>query len=165
MSAQEFLSELKRQLEYFPATGRFKWLISPSSQVRKGRVAGTVGGTGYRQIGINGQLHYAHRLAWLYTHGVFPKTHIDHINRVRDDNRLINLREATDKQNCENAEVRSDNKSGVRGVHQDKRTKKWIARIGHNGIVQHLGCFTVLAEAAAAYEAAAAKLFTHYPGA
>jgi hypothetical protein len=83
---------------------------------------------------------------------------IDHANGIKDDDRLANLREATQQQNLLNR--RKPNRHGVRGVkhHAECRTKPWEARITLNGTGKALGMFATKAQASAAYEAAAAKL-------
>lgn len=74
----------------------------------------------------------AHRLAWYIVYGEVP-SELDHINRVRDDNSIDNLRSCNRTQNSMNRRVRGDNTSGFTGVHYDKKTNKWIARINING--------------------------------
>ena len=71
---------------------------------------------GYWDIGLDDKRFYAHQLAWLYVHGVWPKAEIDHINMDRADNRLVNLREATKAQNNFRRKLQSNNKSGRTGV-------------------------------------------------
>jgi len=83
--------------------------------------------TGYRQVGIDGINYKAHRLAWFYVHGAWPEYDIDHINGVRHDNRIANLRPATRGENIMNSQRRSDAKSEYRGVHYHKSTKQWQA--------------------------------------
>ena len=92
--------QLRAVLEYHPETGVFFWRdrpnIRPSANARRGTMAGTrTSKNGYVSICINGRIRYAHRLAWLYIHGQWPKGEIDHINEKRRDNRIANLREAT----------------------------------------------------------------------
>lgn len=83
-------------LNYNPISGLFYWKCKDKlgSHVIIGNVAGGLDEKGYIRIRIDGKKYRAHRLAWLYTFGVWPTLQIDHINRVRDDNRICNLREA-----------------------------------------------------------------------
>ena len=74
----------------------------------------------------------AHRLAWLYTHGVWPILELDHINRTRDDNRISNLRLANRYINTRNTKTRKDSLSGVKGVRWHKTQARWESRIQHN---------------------------------
>ena len=93
-------------------------------------------------------------LMWEYR----PHGEIDHINRVRNDNRLCNLRDATKEINTQNASVRVDSPYGIRGVTKHKYSNKYRARIQANKKAILLGLFDTPEEAASAYAAAAAKL-------
>lgn len=99
----------------------------------------------------------AHRLAWLVSFGVWPKSQIDHISGAKGDNRISNLREAT---NAENAQAilkpRSNSRSGLRGV--TKSNCKFRARICVNGSVVEIGRFDTIEQAGAAYLEAKKKL-------
>jgi len=134
-------AELKRQLHYNPDTGIFTRLVSKANCVKVGDIAGCKRVDGYIAIVINGKAIPAHRLAWIYIYGVITKYNIDHINMVKDDNRLCNLREATNSQNKFNARIRSDNKSGYKGVSYSKKNKKWHASSRVNGTLYFLGYF------------------------
>lgn len=164
-TAYELLIELKRLMVYDPETGLFTRKISSSSRAQAGAIAGNLGTNGYWHICILSQNYTAHRLAWLYVHGEFPASQLDHKNRVKHDNRLANLRLATPKQNGENQSLSLVNTSGARGVTWRSDTCKWQAQIHHHKRCHYLGCFSTIAEAKAAYAEAASKFFTHYPGA
>lgn len=84
---------------------------------------------------------------------------IDHINRNGLDNRKENLRVCTQSQNSHNSRIRKDNKSGIKGVYWHKINKKWIARIGVNSKLKHLGVFSDKLEAKNAYNTAAKNYF------
>jgi HNH endonuclease len=148
---------LRQLLSYDPETGIFRWRVQPNSRVPVGAVAGCVESSGYRRIRIDGRLYLAHRLAWLYVHGECPAGEIDHINGVKDDNRIVNLRPATDAQNRWNIDRHKNNKSGFKGVARDSRrlARPWKAGITVNGRRIRLGQFRTAEEASAAYEAAA----------
>lgn len=133
--------ELREALNYNPQTGVFTWLkLKAHNKTKNGDVAGTYCGR-YLRIKINYEAHYAHCLAWLYMTDVWPKDQIDHINHIRDDNRFVNLREATSQENNRNASLRKDNTSGVTGVKWYKRYGKWNAQIRINGKDKNLGYF------------------------
>ncbi len=149
---------LRSVLHYDQETGIFTWKVSTSRRVKVGDVAGSQNGGGYLNIKLQSRLYQAHRLAWLYTSGVWPKDQLDHVNRVRTDNRVSNLREVTNKQNQQNAGKRSDNASGHAGVSWNRRRSKWIAHITHNQKHIHLGYFDDL-EVAIAARKAAEKLY------
>jgi hypothetical protein len=122
-----------------------------------GKVAGSVSETtGYLRIRFDGREYKAHRLAWCLVTGKWPACEIDHINRDRADNRFGNLREATREQNNVNVPVRSDNKSGRKGVSWDRRADKWRAVIQAGLKMRHLGFFARPEHGAAVYHTAAA---------
>lgn len=150
-------SELQELLHYDPNTGVFT-NIKARAGVRFGATAGCLNkGTGYWGICVNNKIYPAHRLAWLYMHGQFPSDEIDHINRVRNDNRICNLRLATRLENMQNQTVRSTNTSGCIGVFWNKAKQKWVAQIGINYKLIHIGYFSDLDEATAARKAAERK--------
>ena len=115
---------------------------------RKGVVAGTYN-RGYKQIGVDGTIYRAHRLVRLYFKGEHPKDQIDHINGIRDDNRIENLREVTNLENHQNMKRSASNKSGVTGVSFCKRDGKWRAYIKLDKN-KFLGAFDDVSEAAKA---------------
>lgn len=87
--------ELHQLLEYNPETGEFFWKSCVSKRIKVGQKAGSICKIhGYELIGIKNKQYRAHRLAWLYVYGKWPNPEIDHINRVKTDNRIANLREA-----------------------------------------------------------------------
>ena len=141
-------SELKKILHYDPDTGILTW-IKRASGIRTRHAAGTLN-HGYVDIRINGKRYGAHRLAWLWVYGTWPPAQIDHINHVRSDNRLANLRLATNLTNGRNASKRKDNRSGYTGVSWFKKGRKWRAYINMNHKPKHLGCFDTIDEAIAA---------------
>lgn len=144
---------LKELLHYDPITGLFTWLVANSNRVKVGDVAGALGDHGRILIRVDGVLYKAHRLAWLYMTGKWPNPEADHEDTDASNNKWLNLREANRSQNNCNKKNRKDNTSGYKGVYQDKRRSKWMARI--NG--KFLGYFNTSQGAHAAYCAAAQK--------
>ena len=145
--------ELKKLLSYDPETGVFTWLV--------GQLAGKIAGTeshGYVKIKIATRLYYAHRLAWMCVHGAMPSAQIDHINCIRGDNRICNLRECTVTQNNFNAGLRRDNTSGLKGASWNKQNSRWEAKISINGKTKRIGNFLTAELAAAAYQAKAREV-------
>lgn len=143
------LHEASALIVYEPLTGLFRWLV-PRSVVKVGDIAGATLSNGYVQISLKGRLYLAHRLAWLFTHQVWPNHHIDHINGVRNDNRIANLRDVSrSENNCNLTKVRRDNALGITGVR--KSGDKFWARIKLHGKEEFLGAFESAAEAQAAY--------------
>lgn len=151
---------LKEALEYNIETGIFRWKIAPRGH-SIGRVAVRNHGGGYIQIRIDGEVYLAHRLAWFYVHGEWPRQ-IDHINGIRDDNRIANLRLATQTQNNANSRKRQHVTSHLKGVCWDKKKKKWRSSITFFGRHIFLGRFSTQEEAHGAYAAAAVEYFGEY---
>lgn len=154
---------LRKLLAYDAETGKFTRLARTAQCIRVGDTAGYVNPDGYREIRVDGKTYKAHRLAWLYVHGAWPAEQIDHINGVRHDNRLSNLRAATNAENRQNTAKRSDNNSGFTGVSWHKRAEKWTARVRINRVQHHLGCFNTVEEAYEAYLQAKAELHEFQP--
>ncbi len=155
-------SELKELLDYDPETGVFIWKKKVANRVKIGDIAGCLDiSTGYIVFMIKGKRYRAHRLAWFYIYGEWPKDQIDHINHVRDDNRIVNLREVTRQENLKNASLSKNNKSDVTGVHWYKANKEWRAQIMVNGKYIHLGYFNDKHDAAMTRKEAEIKYEYH----
>ena len=143
--------EVKKILNYDPETGLFHWKIKPCKRFPAGMQAGS-NVDGYIRIHTNGRQYGAHRLAWLYIHGVEPEHQIDHINGNPSDNRIVNLRQATALENAQNIrKPQKNNTHGNLGVTYDPKKKLWRARIGFNGIRKYIGKFKTQEQAAQAY--------------
>lgn len=125
---------------------------------------GSVISNGYVSVWFNGKNDYMHRVIWEFVNGPIPEGMvIDHINGVRSDNRIQNLRLATPSQNAQNRTRSKNNKSGVKGISFHQRDKKWHANIGVNGRQKYLGSFDTAPEAESAYLQAVLKYHTHNP--
>jgi hypothetical protein len=142
--------ELKVLFSYNPETGLFRRKQWRSSNAVAGSVAGTIHTKGYIAIWINGRRQMAHKLAWLYVYGEWPPDTIDHINGVKSDNRIANLRIATNAQNQQNLRHNAANTSGMIGVVWNKSLKKWQAQIGLNKKKIYLGVFCSFDDAVSA---------------
>ena len=145
---------LKELLDYGPETGIFLWKVSTCNRIKVGDIAGTVNGKGYIQIKIDNKIYYAHRLAWLFVYGYFPEHGLDHEDRDKSNNRIDNLREASNQCNLRNTGNRSNNTSGVKGISFHKADQKWYAQICLDSGTYHLGLFTDYTEAVATRVAA-----------
>ena len=154
---------LREVLDYPSETGVFTWRVQVCSQAPVGAVAGTLSDSGYWRIRIDSKFYYAHRLAWLYVKGLWPRCEIDHKNRVKTDNRIANLREATRAENEQNKSLQTNNKSGYRGVCWLQKRLAWAAQISVNGKRKHLGYFATPEAAYEAYKSAATRAHTHNP--
>ena len=145
--------QLRHLLSYCADTGVFTWNIQ-RGRARVGDVAGYVAknrlGYEWAQIRLLGVLYPAHRLAWLHHYGSAPGGSIDHINQDSTDNRIENLRIATNVENSRNQHMRITNTSGVTGVYWEESSKKWRAEVKVNGIKNRIGRFHDIHEAAEA---------------
>lgn len=141
--------QLKKLLRYDKNTGTFTWRETRRGTARAGSIAGTVSSRDYRIIKVFDKIYFAHRLAWLYTHGCWPIDQIDHINGVRDDNRITNLRAATGLENQQNRKLSANNATGFMGVSADK--DKFRAMIYRKSKCYRLGYFDTPRQAANAY--------------
>lgn len=142
---------LQRILGYDPETGVFIWREQTAQSTKIGSVAGNLNKLGYIRIRFLKRGWMAHRLAWRIVHGVWPANQLDHINGVKSDNRLVNLREATDSENQRNTPLDVTNTSGFKGIVWHKRNKKWMASCRVNRKKVHLGYFLTPEAASTAY--------------
>lgn len=142
-------------LKYDHETGHWEWYKpKPPLMIKK---AGSYGPKGYYQVKVDSVSYRAHRLAWFYMTGEWPKHQIDHINRIRDDNRWVNLRDVTPQQNSRNSHVKIG-VSGHRGVRV--HLKKFTAGIyDKDGTTIYLGIFDKKEQAAEAWLRAYKQLF------
>ena len=133
--------------DYDPDTGVFKWKTSISRKSKVGERAGSVSKhLGYRILRFVNHQEYEHRMAWLYVYGRMPEGDVDHINGIKNDNRICNLREASRSKNMLNLhKPNKNNKCGFLGVH--KVGNRFAARLMVNGKAKHLGCFETPEEA------------------
>jgi len=143
------VDELKHFLTYDPTSGEFTRSVQVGP-FKKNSVAGTKLNTGYISIRVNGTYFQSHRLAWLYTYGVWPTGYIDHINHNKSDNRICNLRDVSWSENLHNLKsAKVSNKSRLLGVSPYKN--RWIAQIQKDKRKLHIGVFDTPEEAHAAY--------------
>ena len=158
--------QLKELLHYCPETGVFTRRTS-CGRYRAGTTVGTKpsGTLKYVSIYVANQRFLAQRLAWLYVYGELPITDLDHINRVKTDNRIENLRQVTRSQNMQNVWLHKHNTSGHKGISWTARLKKWRVYVFLQRKQIHIGVFADFDDAVAAYRAAAAQHHTHNPAA
>lgn len=141
------LAKAAELVDYNPETGGFK-------KKSDGRVLATKHPKGYLRVKIGAIDVLSHRLAWFMSHGEEPAC-IDHINHIKSDNRLVNLRAASVSQNlCNRSGLQSNNTSGHVGVAMNHRKTKWVAYIKLAGRRKHLGVFDCFDDAVKARLAA-----------
>jgi len=105
---------------------------------------------GYKLAGVDYVLYKLHRLIWLWHYGEFPENHLDHIDGNPANNRIENLRNATDSQNMQNQrKARINNKLGIQGVY--KVNNRFRAVLTTKGKSKHIGYFPTAEEAHQAY--------------
>lgn len=157
---------LRQLITYDPDTGALTWLPRPvelfvderawkiwtTKNVGKPALASNL--AGYRHGGIFRRCYLAHRVGFALYNGHWPTGDIDHINGARSDNRIINLRDVTHKENLRNQAMRDTNKSGANGVMWFAARKKWTAQITVDGKTKSLGYFVKFDEAVKARKAA-----------
>ncbi len=134
-------SRLAEVYLYDPESGLFTRNF-PTARSSAGSVAGTVRPDGYIGITVDGVLHLAHRLAWLYVTGSHPANVLDHINEIRSDNRMCNLRDVSRAENYQNmSRPHAGSSSGYLGVSWHSASKKWKAEICVERRRYNLGLF------------------------
>lgn len=150
---------LRDCVTYDPDTGLFYGEYTTKSGKVMPRKFTYVNRDGYLDVGMFKRRFLLHRLAWFLFYGSWPNGILDHINRVKTDNRIANLRLATFSQNVANQDLSSRNKTGFRGVSFNKKANKFQASIGINNKVKYLGVFDTAIDAALAYDDACKKTF------
>lgn len=156
---------LRQLLDYEPTTGAFTWRERPAVSAQEkvwntrfaGKEAGRISVYGYREIAMGGKLYRAHRLAWLYVTGAWPKAQIDHIDGDTLNNRISNLREANIFQNSQNVRRKKRGECKLKGVTLYKPTGRYHASVCAYGKRYSLGYYDTPEEAHAAYCAGALK--------
>lgn len=134
--------ELKKLFKYDKQTGLLR------SKLKRGKlsvnqIVGAVSGKGYVLVGLGNRCYKnAHRIIWTMAYGDIPSGMvIDHINHVKTDNRLCNLRLVSRALNQRNSKLFVTNKSGVMGVYWDSYYQKWHAAITLLHKSKHIGYF------------------------
>lgn len=131
----------RQVLSYDPETGI---LVRKSSRQRPDCVGYPIGykmKIGYLAASIEGKIYYLHRLAWFLHYGEWPSGEVDHINGIKDDNRIANLRIATRSLNGANRPKQKNNTSRCKGVYWHKKAQKWMVSIQVDGKQIYRGLF------------------------
>lgn len=156
-------ARLKELLSYDPLTGEFTRIKRVGRSGPVGSVVKTPHIAGYLTAAVDGQEYLQHRLAWLWVHGVLPSEGMDHINGVRSDNRLANLRLANKAENAQNKRMQRNNSSGHIGVSWRANRGHWLAQISVCGKHHYLGGYKTIEAAVEAYAEAKARLHEFQP--
>lgn len=160
MSKTSNFDFLFEYLRYNETKGEFTWIKRPNKNIHLHTRAGTKNSAGYRVISLFGKRYLEHRLAWFYVHGEMPEHEIDHINQIRDDNRISNLRQVTRSENQRN-KTRKDSRVDEIGIWWCRRRKRYIAEITLNGKKVYQKSFTDIDEAIQQRKAKALELGFH----
>jgi hypothetical protein len=102
--------------------GHLVWKVSKAKRIKIGSKAGTIGKDGYIRVFVDGKSYLAHHLVYLMEHGCMP-TEIDHVNRVKTDNSVANLKQCTRAENSLNRGMFSNNRTGIKNVHKHSSGK------------------------------------------
>jgi len=147
------ISELRDLLDYDAETGALTYKRDAGrwGVLKAGTLAGCINRCGYVQIMLHRKALLGHRIAWALTYGDWPSGHIDHINGMRADNRIANLRDVSHGENLQNRHhANATNKLGLLGVSQQSKNR-FRAKIKADGVKHNLGSFDTPEEAHAAY--------------
>jgi len=144
-------SEAMELFRYDEADGCLYWLKDRKSVAKAGSKVGCVHHTGYLKTKVKGKNLLVHRLIWFLVHGEWPSDKLDHINGDKRDNRINNLREATQSQNRCNSKLQKNNTSGYKGVSYNKVSGKYMAGIQVNKKPIYLGLYDTPEQAYQAY--------------
>lgn len=167
------IKQLREALSYDPETGVIFWKYRPLEHFdsvagmnrSNGRFAGKAAGSpqnaGYLHVCLWGKNYLVHRVLWALHYGAWPSENIDHINGNRSDNRLVNLREVSKKENHRNMKMPSTNKSGFMGVHWSNQKRSWVAQIRVDAKTIYIGRYHILEEAIAARKKAEVEYGFH----
>ena len=124
------------------------------------KIAGSTTGK-YSRVRIKNKRIGCHRVIWAIVFGYWPSNEIDHKDGNKKNNKLRNLREATDKQNAQNIGMRKG-KNSI-GIYWNKVKNKWTAEIGIDYKSIRIGHFENKQDAQNAYLDAKKKLHAFQP--
>ena len=141
---------LKSVFEYSEHTGILLWKKEKLKGSRKSFIAGYIDSSvssGYRKICFNGSTYGAHRIIWIMVYGSAPQGEIDHVDGDRSNNAIKNLRDVSKSSNQKNAKLRSNNSTGIMGVHKLKIGGSYQVTIAKSGKRSYIGTYRDFFEA------------------
>lgn len=150
---------------YCHDTGNLYWKVRPLHHFKEartqktfntrfsGKEAGNAHSKGYLEIRICDTKTLIHRVIGFMFLGMSDDEQIDHINGIKTDNRLSNLRVVTNRINHKNMPMQKNNVSGITGVYYRESDKIFIAQIKLEKVT-YLGCFKNIFDAACARKSA-----------
>lgn len=141
--------ECLKLFSYDKESGKLYWKIKPNDRTHVGTECGHIMNCGYKHISYKGKKYLAHRLIWFIQNAVWPEKQLDHINGLKLDNRLENLREVTNRMNANN--LKQHRQGHLVGSSFDKRRNKWQSYIKLDKVRKHLGYFQTQLEAHSTY--------------
>lgn len=165
MKTMQLTAQRARSLfRYDAATGDLKWTIRKSGKIPADLTAGYLDEEGYRVVRVDGVNYRAHRVIWLIVFGKWPKAMLDHKNGDRSDNRLKNLREASNSQNQMNKVPKRGSQSGFKGVVVIRKPYglRYRPQIYESGKLRTFGLYRSAEEAHAVYQREAAARFRDF---
>ena len=131
--------------------------------LKAGSVAGHLHHSGYLHVRVNGIHNTVHNVIWMMHFGAIPEGYeVDHIDRVRSNNLISNLRLATRQQQCANRKTPITNRSGYKGVSFNKKSGKWVAQINVEGKRNTIGYFDTPEEASNAYNEVSQMIYGEF---
>lgn len=155
------IDRLRELLVYCPMTGQLRWKIGrPGASA--GALAGSEDKNGYIVVRVDRQLLPAHQIAWALFYGEWAMSDIDHRDTIKPNNKILNLRKATDSQNLANSPTCKSNTSGIKGVTWDTARGMWKAQLTFEGKNLFLGRFESKELAGEAYFSKAVELFGEF---
>jgi hypothetical protein len=155
--------EIRHMFSYNRHTGILRWKnpLPNSHNIKIGDEAGYINSEGYRKVMIDGRYYPASHIIWCGEHGYWSENIIDHKDRIRDNNRIKNLREVSRQCNNRNTCIAKNNTSGIKGVTFHKASSKWLAQIIVNKKMGYLGVYPDFDDAVCARLAAEQCLNWH----
>jgi hypothetical protein len=154
------VDRLHELLTYSREDGKLFWKNRQGARNdRAGKEAGCLRKDMYLGVQVDGKPLLAHRIVWAMWNGRWPIKFIDHVNRIRTDNRIENLREVNFSENCQNTKRYTNNKSGIKGVSRHTEGK-WQATISVGRVQYYLGLYDSKEEAAKVRHSVQMKLHT-----